>query len=451
MNETIPFPNTAMTDDNSSIASSTTTSSRRQIFTTTVKSQYNDNDAPYRYRYSFVASPSNRPAARRQRSIAPGAQSAASSIASDVSSVMSTISINHPIQVHVNSEGHNRGQGINSNSGNAAQLATSVVPGLVDQSLSPAPPGSGAAQPQPPPPQKMSFEKQLFHQLHFKNINSHTIKEFNECWAFSNAVRSYFGKKAQFDVVIDVAGGHGALGALFLILTPAKRAVIIDPAEVGQNGIAKAWSDFYQHKELIYRHECLRTGLKDELDIIVNQMRISPRRVLVVACHACQHLSDETLEIACSYGVHAAVMPCCQKDLTGGSWKALGKSLGVGIGSIMDVLLAGKVSSWNSGKEAGVHYQVRMKTIDKKITPQNRIILCKAIAFDEASKTDEAKIAAHEKLERTYKKAHSRPRGLLSKRGKFLGIMKNYSFCAKSAVMGLVAGFIVSKLSRRQG
>lgn len=46
---------------------------------------------------------------------------------------------------------------------------------------------------------------------------------------------------------------------------------------------------------------------------------ISPFRILVVACHACQHLTDETLEIACSYGVHAAVLSCCQKDLSGGS------------------------------------------------------------------------------------------------------------------------------------
>ena len=288
----------------------------------------------------------------------------------------------------------------------------------------------------------MSIEKQLFHALHQRQIHNPTIKEFNECWAFTKTVRTAF-KHQEFDLIIDVAGGHGALAALLLILTKARRAVVIDPARVGQNGVKKAWSHYYegQGKALEYRHECLRSGLRDELHKATtvaakgNAMAtgihpISPFRILVVACHACQHLTDETLEIACSYGVHVAVMPCCQKDLSGGSWKAAGKSLGIGIAPMMDILTCGKIMSWKNGHDVGhgrghgVTYQVRMKMIDAKITPQNRIILARAVAVEKeggadtdthaaggsqnASKSHNARVAvAHEKLERAYKNAHA--------------------------------------------
>lgn len=233
------------------------------------------------------------------------------------------------------------------------------------------------------------------------------------------------------------------LAALFLVLTSAKRAVVIDPAEVGQNGVDRAWSEFYNGKQLVYRHECLRTGLRDELlDQILSKMKVLPNRILVVACHACQHLSDEMLEIACDYGVHAAVMPCCQKYLDG-SWKAAAKRLGINFASLMDILMAGKVMSWNSGKEAGVCYQVRMMAIDEKITPQNRIILWKALSGDKSalSMANQAKLEAHVKLKRAYEKAHSRP-----KRRKTFNFSRQ-DFCFNSAVIGLVAGIVLSNLT----
>ena len=36
---------------------------------------------------------------------------------------------------------------------------------------------------------------------------------------------------------------------------------------------------------------------------------MDPRRILVVVCHACQHLTDETMEIVCSYGVNCSPLP----------------------------------------------------------------------------------------------------------------------------------------------
>lgn len=244
-----------------------------------------------------------------------------------------------------------------------------------------------------------SLERSLFHALHFNNVSSPCIKEFKEAYAFANAVRKFFGKNA-FDVVIDVAGGHGALAALILLTTSATSAVVVDPANVGNGGVQKAWGGFLKSKNLTYRYECLRTGLPAVLNQFLEQ-DMQPRRILVVACHACQHLSDEILQLSCaSYGVAAAVMPCCQKDVSPGkSWKDTSKNLGIGFATVMDLLLAGKAMSWN------IPCDVRIKTIDANITPQNRIVLCRPLKEDQCCSRvtiDEA----HERLDRAYQRAH---------------------------------------------
>lgn len=193
---------------------------------------------------------------------------------------------------------------------------------------------------------------------------------------------------------------------------------MVDPADVGGGGIQECWGEFFKGKRLEYRYECLRTGLRAELDRVLKKQgflggggggekAVDPKRILVVACHACQHLTDETLEIACSYGVHVTVMPCCQKDISdGSSFKAFAKQVGIGIGLMMDLLSAGKVMSWNNGIDAGVKYQVRMKTIDGKITPQNRLILCKAMGLQEYESEINKVDIAHDRLKTAYSKAH---------------------------------------------
>jgi 8-oxo-dGTP pyrophosphatase MutT (NUDIX family) len=281
-----------------------------------------------------------------------------------------------------------------------------------------------------------SLEKRLFHTLHDNQIRSPTIKEFKESWAFCNAVRIFVLDKqanhddedssssSSLDLVIDVAAGHGALAALFLILTSARRAIVIDPAQVGGGGVVRAWSEFFNKKDsnhsmktLEYRHECLLTGLPAVLKTAIIDNGIDPRRILVVACHACQHLSDEVLAIACGrFGVHAAVMPCCQKDSNGGYWKSVAKKMNVPIAIVMDILLAGKAATWpvRDGQQG---YDVRIKVLDQSITPQNRLILCRAIGNSPVNNSaimlpndnisrNATVDKAQEKLERAYRRAH---------------------------------------------
>ena len=113
----------------------------------------------------------------------------------------------------------------------------------------------------------------------------------------ANAVRTFMKDEKRMEYIVDVAGGHGALAALFLVLIPTcHTAVVIDPAQCtsGKHGVREAWSKFWtnesEKKELRYRHECLRTGLRGELDSILKKMKCTTS-VTVVACHACQHLT----------------------------------------------------------------------------------------------------------------------------------------------------------------
>jgi hypothetical protein len=133
---------------------------------------------------------------------------------------------------------------------------------------------------------------------------------------------------------------------------------------------------------------------------------ISPRRILVVACHACQHLSDQIVEISCRHGVHVAVMPCCQRDLSpGGSWRVVSQRLAVPMEVVMDLLLAGKAMSWCVGQPLRTSYDVRIKVVSGSATPQNRLILCRADPLAADRRTDAIE-TAQGRLDLAYRRAH---------------------------------------------
>lgn len=186
-----------------------------------------------------------------------------------------------------------------------------------------------------------------------------------------------------------------------MAVNTAPEAVVVDPADVGRGSVQKAWAKYLEGKELRYRHEGLQTGLPAEL-AGATKRGVPPDRILVVACHACQHLSDETLQIACRHGSHVAVMPCCQRDLSPGSvWKTVAKSLGIPMEIVMDILLAGKAMSWFSKTS----YDVRMKVLERSSTPQNRLIICRVDA-SMAAHRQESMAAAENKLDKAYHRAH---------------------------------------------
>jgi hypothetical protein len=147
-------------------------------------------------------------------------------------------------------------------------------------------------------------------------------------------------------------------------------------------------------------------------------------------------LSDEILEVSCRHGVHVAVMPCCQKDPSsaGSSWKDISKKLNLPIEIVMDVLLAGKAMSWTTGKEAAVSYDVRMKAIDGSITPQNRLILCRAQSIGDEIGRTQKKAKAHERLSRAYKRARAAADDIIRPQSHIQGL---------HVVAGFALGYIV--------
>jgi 8-oxo-dGTP pyrophosphatase MutT (NUDIX family) len=280
--------------------------------------------------------------------------------------------------------------------------------------------------------QHYTLEQRLFHQLHISRIHNPSIKEFKEAFAFAKVVQSFF-KHQHFDVVIDVAGGHGALAAVLLMkLDTVQRAIVIDPADVGS--VERAWKRFYEPKRLEFRRASLTTGLPEALHECRHHDGLV--RVLVVACHACQHLSQEILEIACrDFGVRgAAVLPCCQSDLVG-NWKAACKNLELPFATSMDLLLAGRVLGFSN-----FAYDVRIKTIPANISPQNRIILCQQVNDNNSNdgmEKQKRNIMAKEKLQRAYSKAH----------GEVRERPRNYQkLDLKSIAIGVMIGIAVSSI-----
>ena len=93
-------------------------------------------------------------------------------------------------------------------------------------------------------------------------------------------------------------------------------------------------------------------------------------------------------------------------------------------------------------------YQVKMKTIDGTITPQNKLILCKARDIDSDELEQEKIRQAHEKLARAYQRAHCN----VKKRVPRIYEKLKSSVCMKSLGVGIVTGAILSfALSRRRG
>eukprot|EP00005_Dracoamoeba_jomungandri_P003977 CAMPEP_0174258790 /NCGR_PEP_ID=MMETSP0439-20130205/7733_1 /TAXON_ID=0 /ORGANISM="Stereomyxa ramosa, Strain Chinc5" /LENGTH=211 /DNA_ID=CAMNT_0015342429 /DNA_START=223 /DNA_END=859 /DNA_ORIENTATION=- len=96
-----------------------------------------------------------------------------------------------------------------------------------------------------------------------------------------------------------------------------------------------------------------------------------PSDIAVVACHACSHLSDSILDFSFDFGVEVAIMACCHKDgvklPSKNQYRVAAKYLGLPLGAVKDVATLGKIL------QAG--YECRWRTIDEKITPQNRILV----------------------------------------------------------------------------
>ena len=179
-------------------------------------------------------------------------------------------------------------------------------------------------------------------------------KELYEAWETARRARRLF----RGGRVLDVAGGHGLLAHLMLLLDDSSEtAVVIDPlippsADRVSDALVASWP----------RLDGRVTFVSDLDRVAVHASDI------VVSCHACGALTDHILARASEANASLAVLPCCHDahtcdsgDLTG--WMDM--SLAIDAVRVQRLRMSG--------------YRVRTQTIPAAITPKNRLILASRV------------------------------------------------------------------------
>lgn len=210
-------------------------------------------------------------------------------------------------------------------------------------------------------------------------------KELHESFAFFKAIDKELRglpQREPWPVVIDVAGGHGILAALVLIYGRARRAVVVDPHRPqNAESLLKAWAPFLAQASAASGASGAAAGadavagasgehpaphlpihgapapreraspvsgapeyLQEDLRTALPRLLAAERgRVLVLACHACAHLTEQIVAACAARRPLAAdfcVMPCCQRAPQ--ALKQATKAMRVDVGAAMDFVLMGE-------------------------------------------------------------------------------------------------------------
>jgi hypothetical protein len=176
-------------------------------------------------------------------------------------------------------------------------------------------------------------------------------KELFEAWEVARRVRRIF----RGGRILDLGGGHGMLAHILLVLddsSPDARVVdaAIPPSSGKLHGaLAAAWPRLAGRIAFVERrmeHVAIEEG------------------DLVVASHACGHLTDVVLERAAAARARVAVLPCCHHLARGETGGLAGWLDGP---AAMDVARATRLTAHG--------YRIWTQTIPATITPKNRLLI----------------------------------------------------------------------------
>lgn len=176
-------------------------------------------------------------------------------------------------------------------------------------------------------------------------------KELYEAWEVARRVR----RVLRGGRIVDMAGGHGLLAHILLILDDTSpSACVVDPVMPPSSvrihaALVDAWPR-------LAGRVAYRAAPCDGADL-------GPGDV-VVSCHACGVLTDTVLDLAARAGARVAVLPCCHDAVTcdaGVLQGWLDSALAI------DVLRATRLSARG--------YRVWTQTIPEAITPKNRLLI----------------------------------------------------------------------------
>jgi hypothetical protein len=174
-------------------------------------------------------------------------------------------------------------------------------------------------------------------------------KELYEAWEVGRRVR----RRIRGGRLVDVAGGHGLLAHVMLLLDDTSpEAWVVDPvvppsADTLGSALCKVWP------RLATR--VLRAPMP------LDDFALAPDDV-VVSVHACGGLTDRVLDRAADAGARVAVLPCCH-DLDGD--EALK-------GWVDGALAMDLRRAWRLEQRG---YRVWTQTIPAEVTPKNRLLL----------------------------------------------------------------------------
>ena len=176
-------------------------------------------------------------------------------------------------------------------------------------------------------------------------------KELYEAWEVARRVR----RLCRGGRVLDVAGGHGLLAHVMLLLDDSSpEAVVVDPTPPPSSAAL--------HEAFVAEWP----RLQGRVTFVRDDIRVVPIHVtdLLVSSHACGALTDTILDAAVAASARVAVLPCCH-DLAECD--------------------AGPLTGWLDGPMAVdatralglAHrgYRVRTQTIPGAITPKNRLLI----------------------------------------------------------------------------
>jgi hypothetical protein len=176
-------------------------------------------------------------------------------------------------------------------------------------------------------------------------------KELFEAWEMARRVRRRF----RGGRVVDLAGGHGLLAHILLILDDSSPAALVVDADVPPSAAGL--------------HDALLAAwprLRDRVTFVtgdIEAVAIEPGD-LAVSCHACGALTDRVLALAAGARARVAVLPCCHDARAAASAPASGW---------LDAALAIDVARAHGLATQG--YQVWTQRIPGDITPKHRLLL----------------------------------------------------------------------------
>jgi len=176
-------------------------------------------------------------------------------------------------------------------------------------------------------------------------------KELYEAWETARRIR----RKLRGGRVVDMAGGHGLLAHIMLLLDNSSTTAAVVDSKAPPNALHLSQTIVASWPRLQGRIHYIHAAIED--------FAVLPDD-LVVSIHACGDLTDRILVKAVNARARVAVLPCCH-DLnrcpTGGLEGWLDGPLAV------DVMRAATLQA------AG--YAVLTRTIPAEITPKNRLLM----------------------------------------------------------------------------